>query len=192
MSEKNKIPEFTVIAKEVREDAARFAANEAQKFFKNSFLRGGFTDAAFRPWKSRKSTLGGKKILYHSGALMQSIRPTEISVNRVVITSDTAYSEIHNSGGIVTVTAQMKKWWWRQYYILSGKVKKTKHGKASKSAANRKTNAKAQYCKNMALMKTGSKIKIPKRQFMGDSATMKKKFDQWLRKHIKQLPMTKN
>jgi hypothetical protein len=35
-----------------------------------------------------------------------------------------------------------------------------------------KGNSRARWCKNMALMKVGSVITIPKRQFMGESKTL--------------------
>ena len=182
----NEVPQFSVMATEMKREAARIAANEAQKFFKNSFVKGGFTDSAFHHWTGRISPLGGKKILYNQATLMHSIQPTEQTEQRIVITSDTPYSEIHNSGGTITVTPQMKKFFWAKYYELAGNVKKTKSGKTSQSAANRKLSAKAEYCKNMALMKVGSKIKIPKRQFMGDSPTLMRQLEQYMKKYIQQ------
>jgi phage gpG-like protein len=153
------------------------AAVESVKFFKNSFVKGGFTDTSFTEWAGKQSPIGGKKIMYNTGALMQSIQKTEESTQRVVISSDTVYSEIHNDGGTITVTAQMKKYWWAQYIKFSGKTKTTKGGKQSKSKDNQRTNAKAEFCKRMALMKIGSKIKIPQRQFMGESQTLMNELD---------------
>jgi len=96
-------------------DTARMAAIESVKFFKDSFRNGGFTDTALVKWADRKSPLGGKKIMYGAGTLMQSIQKTEETAERVVVSSDTPYSAIQNDGGTVTVTAQMKKYWWAQY-----------------------------------------------------------------------------
>jgi phage gpG-like protein len=165
-------------------DTARMAAIESVKFFKDSFTKGGFTDASFKQWDSRKSPLGGKKIMYGTGMLMQSIRKTEETTNRVVVSSDTPYSDIHNEGGIITVTKQMKKYWWAQYYKLSGKIKTTRSGKRSNTAGNRKLSAKAEYCKRMALMKVGSKIKIPQRRFIGESQTLMNELDRQLQTKI--------
>jgi len=67
---------------------------------------------------------------------------------------------------------------------LSGKVKTTKGGKQANMASNRKLNAKAEYCKRMALMKVGSQIKIPKRQFIGESQTLMNEFDRQLQTKI--------
>jgi len=161
-------------------DAARMAAVESVKFFKESFRNGGFTDNALVKWADRKSPLGGKKTLYGKGTLMQSIHKTEESTQRVVVSSDTPYSTIHNEGGTITVTAQMKRFWWAQYYKFSGKRKTTRRGIQSNSRANQRTNARAEYCKKMALMRVGSKIKIPKRQFIGESQTLMNELDRQL------------
>ncbi len=151
-------------------DAARIAGIESVKFFKESFRYGGFTDTSFKQWAGSNSPLAGKKPMYRTGTLMQSIRKTEENTQRVVVISDTPYSALHNDGGMITVTKQMKKYWWAQYYKFAGKPRKTtKSGKQANTASNRKLNAKAEYCKRMALMKVGSKIKIPQRQFMGES-----------------------
>ena len=165
-------------------DTARMAAIESVKFFKESFRKGGFTDTAFKEWVGKQSPLGGKKLMYNTGTLMQSIQKAEESTKRVVVSSDTPYSAIHNDGGTIVVTAKMKKWWWWQYYILSGQKKKTKRGKEATTKANRKLNAKAEYCKRMALMKVGSKIKIPQRQFIGESQTLMNELDQKLQTKI--------
>jgi phage gpG-like protein len=100
-------------------DTARMAAGESVKFFKESFVKGGFTDSAFERWAVRKSPIGSKKLMRDVGTLMQSIRATE-GAGRVTVLSDTQYSEIHNDGGEITVTAQMKKYWWSQYYRFAG------------------------------------------------------------------------
>ena len=158
-------------------DTARMAASESVKFFKDSFVNGGFTGTSLQKWPAGKSPLGGKKLMYGTGTMMQSIRATEADAKRVTVVSDTAYSKIHNDGGTITVTARMKRFWWAQYMKLSGKVRKNKNGTASRSKANRKASAKAEFCRRMALMKTGSKIKIPRRQFMSESWALMNRLD---------------
>lgn len=177
MSKNIKRINFLQIKDNLLRDTARIAGVESVKFFKNSFVKGGFTDTGLQKWPDRSSPLGGKKTLYNRGTLMQSIRKVEESTRRVVIASDVIYSEIHNEGGVITVTKQMKKYWWAQYYKLTGKVKQTKSGNVSKSASNNQISAKAAYCKRMALMKEGTKIKIPKRQFIGESKTLMNDLD---------------
>lgn len=186
MENQNKIPDFEKVARQITGNAPRMAATEAVKFFRESFVREGFLDRSLSLWSRRQSPLGGKRLLFGSGNLMRSIRPGVINTSSAIIGSDTPYSALHNDGGTVTVTAQMKKYWWAQYYKFSGKVKKTSRGRVSRSKTNRTTNRKAEFCKAMALMKTGAKIKIPKRQFMGHSETLMSNLDKWVTTQINQ------
>ncbi len=168
------IPDFYKIASKAKKDAARIAAVESVKFFKDSFRKGGFTNTSFVEWKSN---LMGSKTLYQHGTLMGSIRKVVETDDKIVIESNTPYSEIHNQGGYITVTPRMKKFFWAKYYEFAGNIKKTKKGTVSKAKRNLKTNAKAKFFKNMALMKVGAKIQIPQRQFMGESVTMMQVFE---------------
>lgn len=186
MQNSNPIPDFSKIAHEITGNVPRMAATEAVKFFRESFVREGFLDRSLSPWGRRQSPLGGKRLLFGIGNLMRSIRPRSIGASSAIVESDTPYSALHNDGGTITVTEQMKKYWWAQYYKLSGKVKKTSRGRVSQSKTNKATNRKAEFCKAMALMKTGTKIKIPKRQFMGHSETLMSNLDKWVATQISQ------
>jgi hypothetical protein len=79
----------------------------------------------------------------------------------------------------------MKKYFWWQYRIHSKSVRKTKSGRVAKGAANQSNNAKANFCKAMALKPVGSKIKIPQRKFMGNSRNMMRVMDSVLIDFIK-------
>jgi len=177
MDNTNKVPDFSAMAKDLTANAQRYAGSESVKFFKESFVKEGFTDTSFTAWKKTSNPMAGKRTMYRTGTLMQSVRKVEQNKQRIVVESDTEYSELHNNGGTITVTAQMKRFFWAKYYELSGKRKQTSSGKASRSKYNVKTSAKAEFCKRMALMKVGTKIKIPQRQFMGNSQTMMNLFD---------------
>ncbi len=172
-----KIPDFSKIAKDIKKDASRIAATESVKFFQDSFRKGGFTDTSFVAWKETNNPLSGKKTMYKHGVLMGAIRKVSESDSKIVIENNANHSEIHNNGGYITVTAQMKKYFWAKYYEFAGKVKKNKRGRMSQAKANLKVNAKAEFCKRMALMKVGARIKIPQRQFMGHSTIMMKDFE---------------
>ncbi|MDR1372607.1 MAG: hypothetical protein LBJ17_05720 [Dysgonamonadaceae bacterium] len=171
-------------------DTARMVAVESVNFFKKSFVKGGFTDNSFQAWEGRQTPIGhGSRVMYvsgKSGNLRDSIRKTEESTKRVVVGTDKPYAEIHNEGGFIVVTARMKKWWWWQYSKLAGSVRTTKKGKISKSARNVGAGKKAEFCKRMALMKVGSRIKIPKRQFIGESKTLMNELDRRLNIKIKE------
>jgi len=184
MASVNKIPNFLKLASDIKKDAGRYAATEAEKFFKDSFTKGGFTDVSFVAWKKTNNPMAGNRTLYRSGDLQRSVRKKHESPDRIVIESDLAYSEIQNNGGYITVTAQMVKFFWAKYYEFAGKVKTTKKGAVSQSKSNLKTNAKAEFCKAMALKKVGSKIKVDQRQFMGESKTLMANFDKWFAGHV--------
>lgn len=194
MPKANKTPDFSLVAKKLQKDQSRMVAVEAKKFFKESFVKGGFTDRSFSPWKQRVGPLGGKKILIGQGNtmnLMQSIRTLELSPTKVRTGTDLVYGEIHNEGGTITVTRNMKKFWWAKYYEYAGSVRKLKNGKISQAKGNLKTNAKAEFCRNMALMKVGAKIRIPKRQYIGESHTLMKLLDDWLMGEIENIDLLK-
>lgn len=173
----NTVPDFLAMAKDLTANAQRYAGSESVKFFKESFVKEGFTDSSFKAWPKTSNPMAGKRTLYNKGVLMQSVRKVEQNKQRIVVESDTDYSEIQDNGGTITVTAKMKSFFWAKYYELSGKVKQTSTGKVSRSKSNVKAGAKAEFCKRMALMKVGTKIKIPQRQFMGNSQTMMNMFD---------------
>lgn len=185
MSQQNDIPNFRQIANELKQNASRYAASEAVKFFKDSFVKGGFTDASFQKWQQTNNPLAGKHTMYKRGNLMRGVHKESATTSKVVVVNNEPHADIHNSGGTITVTAQMKKFFWAKYYEQVGKVTTNKQGAVSLNKTNRAIGAKAMFCKRMALMPVGSKIKIPKRQFMGNSVTLMKNFDSWFSDTIK-------
>lgn len=126
-------------------------------------------------WQRRKSPIRpGRAILVDDGGLRRSIRKPEIKDSSIVFRSDLPYSEIHNEGGEIAVTARMKKFFWRKYYEASGAFGRRKDGTLRKDKRNMQLTSEADFWRAMALMKVGSKIKIPKRQFLGTSPEVEK------------------
>ncbi|MDR1172285.1 MAG: hypothetical protein LBL24_07525 [Bacteroidales bacterium] len=166
MSQPTPVPNFLQMGKQLKRIIRVRAAAESVKFFKDSFLKGGFTDGSLDPWPASRGPLTGKRTLYKKGILMRSIHVSSNTDRRIVFTSDTDYSDIHNNGGKIIVTPAMKRYFWSQYYRWGGG--KTK-GKGKKAVSG---NARAEWCKRMALKKVGSVIVIPKRRFMGESKTL--------------------
>lgn len=167
MSSNTPIPNFNKMGKELKKNAARYAASESVKFFKESFVKGGFTDTSFQKWPKSKSPMAGKRTMQNTLKLMRSIKKKSVTMSRVIVMAESEYADLHNNGGTITVTLQMKKYFWAKYYEYN------------------KKGTKAEFCKAMALRKVGSKIKIPKRQFMGNSKVMMRDFDQWFGNIIK-------
>lgn len=192
----NQIPNFEKLSTEIKKDALRYAGTEAVKFFKESFQKSGFTDTSFQQWPQRKTPFVGKRMLYGKGVLMQSIRK-EVEAQRVIVFSDVEYATAHNEGCVITVTQAMKAHFWKLYCELAGikrnvggksnwkntaNLKRLKSGKLSKN----KHNAKAELCKRMALMKVGSKIRIPKRQFIGNSQVLNNHLQKFITEKIEE------
>lgn len=118
-----------------------------------------------QPWPDRKMQ-GKGSLMLQTGKLRRSIRAKQTATS-VSWSSSEPYAAIHNEGGTITVTAKMKRYFWAKYYELAGKVKYRKDGKTSKASV--RVSAAAEFYHNLALMRVGSKIKMPKRQFLGDS-----------------------
>ena len=155
MAKKNHVPDFKKLAESLKHKAARIAGSESVKFFKESFVKQGFTDTSFEAWLKTQNPLAGKRTMYKSGKLMQSIRKTEETTKRVTVIADSDYAEIQNSGGYIVVTLKMKNFFWAKHIEFKDKNKK-----------------KAEFCKAMALKKEGDKIKIPPNKFIGNSQTL--------------------
>jgi phage gpG-like protein len=143
---------------------AKYIDVELGEMFDKNFERKAFFTQAWTPRKREdKGTL-----LLRTGKLRRSIRK-EISGDSIRFTSSESYTAIHNEGGVLMVTKKMKKFFWAKYLEASGKVRTIKKGTSAKSKSNLRISAAAQAWKYMAMMREGSKIKIPQRQFIGDA-----------------------
>jgi phage gpG-like protein len=116
--------------------------------------------------KQRRNPGAKGETMMGTGALRRSIRAT-LAGNSIVFTSSLPYASILNEGGTITVTEKMKKFFWRKYYEKSGAVKYKKNGKPTNKSEL--VNSEAEFWRAMALKKTGSKITIEARQFIGDA-----------------------
>jgi phage gpG-like protein len=168
MSKQPKLPDFGQMADEVMNNLAKDVANQALKFFQDSFEKEGFTDINFIPWVQRLSTESDHPLLNDTGTLKNSLHISQQTPDRIEIETDQAlpYAEIHNTGGTikVVVTEKMKKYFWAMYI-----------------------ETKQERFKFMALMKVGKELnlRIPQRQFIGNSHTLNEELDKLLIKKIR-------
>lgn len=165
MNRINKTPDFLGMAETLKKDAVRYAAVEGVSFFMDSFQNQGFTDEALEPWAQRKNDLDpGRKILIKTGDLMNSIQVFDKNERRIVFGSEAEYAGIHNDGGTVKIpiTQKSRKYFWVMYKVTGNGMWKA-----------------------MALTKkTAITIVIPKRQFIGESATFMSQLDTWIKNEI--------
>ena len=125
--------------------------------FDRNFQRKAFFD---RKWPPRKHINRKGTLLLVTGKLRRSIR-SRVGADSVTWETSEPYAAIHNYGGTITVTARMKRFFWYKY-------------KATRDDA----------WKWMALMKVGSKIQIPQRQFLGDHPEVRKRAEAVIRRDL--------
>ena len=132
--------------------------------FDRNFERQAFFSEA---WQRRKSpTRPGGHILVDTGGLRRSIRSYQTE-HIIVFRTEHPAAAIHNEGGEIKVTAKMKRFFWHKYYDTSGSFGRRKDGSLRKDKRTVQLSTEAEFWKFMALMKVGTKIRIPRRRFLG-------------------------
>jgi len=134
--------------------------------FDENFERQAFFSEA---WARRKSPARpGGHILVKSSDLRRSIKSRSTD-DSITFYSELPYAAIHNEGGEIVVTERMKKFFWWKYHTATGSFGRKKDGTRRNDKRTLQLGDEAAFWRLMALMKAGSKIKIPKRQFLGKS-----------------------
>lgn len=152
-----------------------------EEFHKN-FERQAFFS---RPWQRRKSPLRpGGAILVDSGKLRRDLK-SQAGDNKVTFYSHHPAAAIHNEGGEIVVTEKMRKFFWHKYYEAQGSLGRKKNGEYRRNKYNLRLTTEAVFWRNMALMKVGSKIKMPRRQFVGNAPEVDKAVSDIIDKNMK-------
>lgn len=127
---------------------------------KDNFRQGGYVDGGLHPWKSTLRQAYGvgedrarTPLLSRERNLMNNTRHRYIPYQASVY-NNTPYASYHNQGATTTVTERMKGFFWARY-----------------------KETKAEMYKFLALKPVGSKIVIPQRRFMGESAELTQKVE---------------
>jgi Mu-like prophage protein gpG len=150
--------------------------------FDKNFSRKAFFN---EKWQERKSD-GKGSLLLATGKLRRSIRAKVVNES-IVWTSSEIYALIHNEGGDITVTPALKAHFWKKYYSVAGKIHYSRSGTQRQNKTNDRISSLAGFYKAMALMKVGSKIHIPKRQFIGFSPEVRKRIELVFKHNLKGL-----
>lgn len=149
--------------------------------FDRNFERQGFFNER---WQRRRSPSGkGRGILIQTGALRRSIKG-KVSGGAVEFESDLPYAALHNEGGEIVVTERMKKYFWYRHITAKGGMTRKKNGDLRNNKANRQLSGEAEFWRRLALMKVGSTIKIPKRQFIGASPELERNVEEIIDEHL--------
>ena len=157
----------------------RMMRKEAIEHFHEGFRNGGFTDTSLEKWdvtRRQSVPFNGATGQYtplnsRTGDLMHSI-DGRTEPGAVTVFSDSGHAKYHNEGAEATVTPRMRRFFW----AMHAEAKK-KHGKG---------NPETEFWKGMALTKK-SRIRIPKRRFMGRSEALMKRIYNVILKDLKRL-----
>jgi phage gpG-like protein len=156
--------------------------NEAKNHFVAGFRIGGKkTDASRSGWKERGFSFRrnkGRAVLTQSGDLRRSIQVRRKALNRIIIgTEGIPYAEIHNEGGSITITPAMRRFFYAMM-METGKGAKGKTARIDSQIAQ-----EARFWRGMYRHK-GSKIKMPKREFIGKSRVLERKMHVIIRNEL--------
>lgn len=142
----------------------------AKAHFQQNFRLGGFVNGGLQQWPVTKRQLSGGTsatsqygpLLSGRNRLMSSIAYRTAPLEATIYTS-VPYAAIHNAGGIVSpsVSVKMRRFAWAMYY-------KSKGSNSSESPEARRWKALA------LTRKQKLSVRIPRRQFMGESIELSK------------------
>lgn len=149
----------------------------SEEFDRNFERKAFFTEK----WSETKLQTRRGSLLARSGKLRRSIMSPKQDPNSVTWSSSLPYATIQNEGGEITVTEKMKSFFWAMYYKSAGAA-----GKGN-SERSKRLSAEAQQWKNLALMKAGQKMKIEKRQFIGDHPIVRQRIEDVVALNFKEL-----
>ena len=181
MAKQNKF-NFKGIEKKARttlENAMVEIGNAAKSFFVENFRKQGFDDKNVEKWQPRKKAdkRAGRAILVKTGDLRRSIirNPANRAALSVKISTDLPYAKVHNNGETINVDGRKG----------SGTITRSirgsagfKNGKFTRGRAKKVTFQGKEYT-------TGSyAIKMPKRQFMGDSYNLNERIKKIIVKRL--------
>lgn len=160
----------------------------AKDHYQDNFRKGGFVNRGLQKWPTTKRQLSGSAsaaasynpLLSGRNHLFGSVKYVPGDY-RVTVSNDLPYAAVHNQGGTVspTVTPKMRRFAWYMYY------KSSKGQKGKKKSPAQSVSPQAEFWRNLALTrKTRLSVKIPKRQFIGESAELKQRINEKIEQEI--------
>jgi phage gpG-like protein len=175
MSNRVDISEFTRRLDSVLETYRRLPteiAVIAVNFSKERFRDQAWLDETKHKWKPRKNKRPGRRsqtLLVDTGRLKRSIRKIKATPEQVIIGTDVPYAEIHNEGGEINKTVNVK----------SHAIKSHRRKAYTRNRSGRAERIKAQTIKAHTVKAHARKmnLKIPSRRFMGNSYTLARRIE---------------
>ena len=160
----------------------------AKDHYQDNFRKGGFVNRGLQKWPTTKRQLSGSAsaaasynpLLSGRNHLFGSVKYVPGDY-RVTVSNDLPYAAVHNQGGTVspTITPKMRRFAWYMYY------KSSRGQKGKKRSHAQSVSPQAEFWRNLALTrKTRLSVKIPKRQFIGESAELKQRINEKIEQEI--------
>ena len=139
----------------------KILANSTKKFFLASWEKQGWDDNGITKWAPRKKNKKaiGRAVLVKSGALRRAVNASlkSATFDSIKFGVDLPYAKVHNDGTVINKKARSAK--------LNFKI--SRNGK-SRFAKEHKANFQQD------IIIGAHSIKMPKRKYMGDSASLRK------------------
>lgn len=164
-------PDFLIKLKKLSQLYKSFpegAGIEAENFSKERFIRKNWVNRTAEPWAKPKPVADWvpkkwrKKrgsLMVDSGILKVSVRTIRTTRNSVTVGTSVPYAQIHNEGGTVNQTVNIKA--------------------HSRKRKGRTENVKGHQRKR--------KFKIPQRKFIGESAILMRRIERFVEREIKEI-----
>lgn len=139
----------------------------AVNFSKERFVQKNWLSNRREPWQGRKRPARGS-ILVKSGRLKRSIRKLAQGNYYVYIGTDDPKAQIHNEGGTINKTVTVRA------------HPRKKEAKRTRNAQGRYERRGAATTHQVKSHRRRMNIKMPKRQFLGDSAILNRRIERFL------------
>jgi phage gpG-like protein len=156
-----------LLLRKVLYDSPREIGSMAVNHFKDNFVNQSFDGVAWDKRKKDRSKDKGRALLVKSGTLKRSIRVISADTHQIVVGTDVVYAQIHNEGGTIIQAPRSETFTRNRHENGSKKGLFKKGTKAGKGFTFKERT-----------------IKIPKRQFMGESKELTKRVDHWYKTRI--------
>ena len=172
------------------------AGRMAKDHFQDNFRQGGFVDNGLHPWPATQRQRSGSSaasanyspLLSRRNHLFNSIKYIPADY-RVRILNEVPYAAIHNEGGEThpKVTPAMRAHAWKMFYKSIGKKTSPKGQKKNRHRDGGITPEALKW-KHLALTKKSKlDIKIPRRQFIGESKELNERVRKTIETEIKNI-----
>lgn len=158
------------------------AGRIAKDHYQDNFRKGGYVNNGLHKWpKSRRLSSGGKDAGSNYGTLLSSRNVLFGAIKYVPgdgktkVSNEMQHAPVHNWGGTLhpTVTPKMRRFAWAKYYQAGGGKKKAAEG--TKSGENSDPPEALNWKKLALTKKEKLDVKIPQRQFLGESKELDEK-----------------